>query len=166
MVAIHAAEKGFAGAAPSRPIFQVHERCLKRSPCSPVCCQIAGTVCASGISVQSVENVDKDLRMPNLSKLKAELELRLKELNDRRLEIEQELSSTANPDWEEEAKESEDDEVLLEIGDVSEKEIRDIKLALHRIESGQYGICADCGNAIPKERLAALPFATTCIRCA
>ena len=38
--------------------------------------------------------------------------------------------------------------------------------ALERLESGSYGICAGCGEAIPTARLEALPTATRCVACA
>ena len=38
--------------------------------------------------------------------------------------------------------------------------------ALDRLEHGGYGTCEACGNEIAEGRLAALPFATRCIRCA
>ena len=37
--------------------------------------------------------------------------------------------------------------------------------ALNRIEKGTYGICELCGQAIPEERLQALPYANLCITC-
>jgi DnaK suppressor protein len=37
--------------------------------------------------------------------------------------------------------------------------------ALERRAAGQYGICAECGQPIPKARLAARPHATLCIDC-
>ena len=37
--------------------------------------------------------------------------------------------------------------------------------ALQKLESGTYGTCEICGDAINLARLEALPFATTCIRC-
>lgn len=37
--------------------------------------------------------------------------------------------------------------------------------ALRRMDEGSYGICANCGEEIPLERLEALPQATLCIRC-
>lgn len=37
--------------------------------------------------------------------------------------------------------------------------------ALKRIEEGTYGICEECGEKIPKQRLKALPFATLCVSC-
>jgi len=41
--------------------------------------------------------------------------------------------------------------------------LREIDLALRRIEEGTYGTCAVCGREIPEERLAAVPYATLCI---
>ncbi|MCQ8192318.1 TraR/DksA family transcriptional regulator [Streptomyces rugosispiralis] len=38
--------------------------------------------------------------------------------------------------------------------------------ALERLEGGDYGRCAVCGEPIPAERLEARPTATTCVRCA
>lgn len=38
--------------------------------------------------------------------------------------------------------------------------------ALARIETGSYGLCERCGNAIPVDRLDALPYTTLCVDCA
>jgi RNA polymerase-binding transcription factor DksA len=38
--------------------------------------------------------------------------------------------------------------------------------ALKRIEDGSYGICEECGEPIPPERLEAIPYTPYCIRCA
>jgi len=38
--------------------------------------------------------------------------------------------------------------------------------ALRRSASGAYGTCERCGEPIPADRLAARPFATTCVGCA
>ncbi len=98
--------------------------------------------------------------------LRTELESKLRALLERASEIENVLSDPGNSDWEENATEMANDESLAVIGDVTKQEIEDIKLALSRIESGHYGICSDCGEPIAKERLAAIPFTSTCIRCA
>jgi DnaK suppressor protein len=37
--------------------------------------------------------------------------------------------------------------------------------AVHRVEQGTYGRCSMCGNAIPAERLEAIPDAETCVSC-
>ena len=36
--------------------------------------------------------------------------------------------------------------------------------ALARIDAGTYGLCVVCGEPIPEERLAAVPYATLCVR--
>jgi RNA polymerase-binding transcription factor DksA len=43
--------------------------------------------------------------------------------------------------------------------------IRKIKNALTRLEDGSFGICDECGEEIPEERLKARPVATLCIKC-
>lgn len=43
------------------------------------------------------------------------------------------------------------------------KFIQNLKYALIRIENGTYGICRETGKLIPKERLRAVPHATTTI---
>ena len=48
----------------------------------------------------------------------------------------------------------------------SEEEIlRRIELALRHIRDGTYGVCEDCNEDIPNERLDVLPFATLCLKC-
>jgi len=43
--------------------------------------------------------------------------------------------------------------------------LREIDLALERMDEGTYGACEDCGNPIGKARLRALPQATLCRAC-
>lgn len=104
--------------------------------------------------------------MKQYSAVKATLEARLEELTQRATEIESRLSNPGNADWEENATESEDDEVLSGVGSAAKSEIHEIKLALNLIETGHYGKCTACGGPIAKARLEALPYATTCIKCA
>ena len=40
-----------------------------------------------------------------------------------------------------------------------------IESALRRIEEGTYGACLSCQEAVPPERLEALPWTTSCIDC-
>jgi DnaK suppressor protein len=37
--------------------------------------------------------------------------------------------------------------------------------ALHRIEQGTYGVCADCSAKVPEGRLEARPEASRCVAC-
>ena len=43
--------------------------------------------------------------------------------------------------------------------------LRDAQAALHRIEEGSFGTCQECDEDIHPKRLAAVPWATFCIRC-
>lgn len=45
------------------------------------------------------------------------------------------------------------------------KQIKEIEDALERIEHGEYGICEDCGEPIPEQRLRLFPAARLCVRC-
>lgn len=104
--------------------------------------------------------------MIDMAAVKAELESKLQELEQRASGIENRLSDPGNKDWEENATLHEDDEVLAGLGDLTIHDMHEIKLALSRIEAGTYGICTSCAKKIPKARLTALPFATTCVDCA
>ena len=44
-------------------------------------------------------------------------------------------------------------------------QLRDTRAALHRIEEGSFGACLECDEDIHPKRLAAVPWATFCIRC-
>ena len=44
-------------------------------------------------------------------------------------------------------------------------ELESIGAALSRMESGQYGLCADCGGVIGHARLMANPHALRCVKC-
>jgi DnaK suppressor protein len=43
--------------------------------------------------------------------------------------------------------------------------VRDIALAEHRMSTGDYGVCIDCGEGIPRARLFAQPTAVRCAAC-
>lgn len=45
-------------------------------------------------------------------------------------------------------------------------DIQKISAALHRLDSGEYGDCVECGEEIAEKRLEADPAAAFCIRCA
>lgn len=53
----------------------------------------------------------------------------------------------------------------LALRDVERTRVAQIKKALERIDNGTYGICENCGEAIPPERLEIIPYATLCVRC-
>jgi DnaK suppressor protein len=47
----------------------------------------------------------------------------------------------------------------------AEYRLKAIDAAFSRIERGRYGICEECGEEIPVERLKVLPFAGYCVDC-
>ena len=51
------------------------------------------------------------------------------------------------------------------ISALQQTQLAQVDAALERIESGTYGICQDCGVAIPVERLEAMPAAAYCVNC-
>ena len=104
--------------------------------------------------------------MKSLAAIAANLEARLVELNDHAIAIDETLDRPADDDRQENATESEQDEVLEGLGELAVAEIRQVQLALARIEAGSYGKCASCGEAIAVRRLEALPYATSCVACA
>jgi RNA polymerase-binding transcription factor DksA len=104
--------------------------------------------------------------MTDVAKTKKILEDKLQELTTRTTEIDHDLGQHLDEDWEEHAVETADDEVLEKVGNVALDEIREIKLALSRLEAGTYGICARCGAKIPAARLEILPYSTKCMNCA
>jgi DnaK suppressor protein len=104
--------------------------------------------------------------MKNHARVKADLKAKLKSLYARALDIEDILSDPGNSDWEENAIEMENDEAWAAVGEVTKEEIREIRLALRRIERGDYGKCESCGKPISQERLDALPWTAFCIACA
>lgn len=104
--------------------------------------------------------------MSRYDEIRGLLEGRLAELQTRVAEIETDLRSLANPDWEEQATEAEDDDTKEELEKASLQEIEQIRLALKQIDDDNYGECLSCGEPIAVERLKAVPFATQCITCA
>jgi DnaK suppressor protein len=43
--------------------------------------------------------------------------------------------------------------------------LRDVQFALKTIDTGEYGICLECGQDIPARRLDAIPWARYCVSC-
>jgi len=92
---------------------------------------------------------------------------RKRELTGRLRSIDRDIRHEGmSADWNEQASERENDEVLESLGNSSDKELQLIKFALRRIEDGSYGSCDNCGGEIPAARLELLPFTPYCVDCA
>ena len=94
-----------------------------------------------------------------LQQMKTELEQRLRKL-------ESDLKSGRSRDWEEQAQERENDDVLDALAAEAKLELDRIHGALHKIEDGSYGKCSKCGNSIEEKRLEAIVDAESCLECA
>ena len=107
--------------------------------------------------------------MKEYQEVRSHLLTMLEELDDRLSKITDDIRHVEKPleqDFSEQAVEAENDEVLDALGNSARDEVEKIKQAISRIDAGTYGICLICGEPIKKERLAALPYANYCIRCA
>jgi RNA polymerase-binding protein DksA len=49
--------------------------------------------------------------------------------------------------------------------DADRQRLKDIEQALRRMDEGRYGVCVDCAEGIPRERLMAYPTALRCGAC-
>lgn len=104
--------------------------------------------------------------MKTVAERQATLRDRLKELDQRLHQIDDELESHSSRGWEELAVERETDEVLEGMGLSGLAEIRVIKAALARVDADEYGDCVSCGERISEARLDVVPFTPFCRKCA
>ena len=100
------------------------------------------------------------------SELRQRLEQKKEELSRRLERITANLRRGTETDSKERAKQFEDNEVVDALGNEARIEVAKISAALRRIDSGDYGACTECGDAIDPERLEAYPYAEECIECA
>ncbi|OZB16546.1 MAG: dimethylmenaquinone methyltransferase [Rhodobacterales bacterium 34-62-10] len=104
--------------------------------------------------------------MKTIETRRATLMKRLSELDARLHAIESELEQPHTKDWDDQAIETEGDQVLERLGQTGLDEIRHIMAALDRIKAGTYGTCVTCGARISEERLDVLPATPFCKTCA
>ncbi|MCU0842056.1 MAG: TraR/DksA family transcriptional regulator [Thiobacillaceae bacterium] len=67
---------------------------------------------------------------------------------------------------------SSDEALAITLGDLSAarldhevRQMRELDVAMRRLEDKDFGLCVDCGAAIPAARLVANPAAVRCIAC-
>lgn len=102
--------------------------------------------------------------MKSVDTRKSELLARQTYLMDRLNGIGSELDTHDTKDWEDLATEREDEEVLEDLGQSAQSEMRMIEAALGRINEGDYGYCVVCGEKIAEERLDLLPATPFCAK--
>jgi DnaK suppressor protein len=92
----------------------------------------------------------------------AELEARL-ERTHKHIHGKEEAVS---PQFDEQIKQTENDQLVYALEDEAREELNQIRRALQRLDDGSYGQCLRCGVEIAAKRLEAVPFAELCIGCA
>jgi len=70
------------------------------------------------------------------------------------------------PDFEDQATQRENDEVIDNLSRSIQKQLSEVRQALRRIDDGTYGICSFCGEPISSARLLAIPYTNLCRKCA
>jgi len=101
-------------------------------------------------------------RKSELETLKADLEARLS-----RYQAHQRREAGAlEKDFEEQASQTQNDEVVDSLEAETRAELQQIDHALERIDQGVGNECEQCGNDIDPRRLQVLPYTTVCVDCA
>ncbi len=101
-------------------------------------------------------------KIDQLKKLRNELTQRIEA-------IETDIHHKIEPvekDFAEQVTQRENDEVLAALDGEAQHTVNLIDTALGRMKNGNYGICTKCGEGIPDARLDAIPYTTTCVKCA
>jgi len=108
--------------------------------------------------------------LPELGEaLRTHLTARRTELSLRLDKVDRDLRHQSQPlsaDFDEQAVERTNDEVLDAISGTVREELEQIDIALSRLAAGQYSCCSVCGADIEPGRLAAVPYTTKCSLCA
>jgi DnaK suppressor protein len=57
------------------------------------------------------------------------------------------------------------EEVTSHLAELEARELRQVERAMAKIKAGTYGVCEGCSAKIPVERLNALPYSISCVKC-
>lgn len=104
--------------------------------------------------------------MNKYAKVEKKLKDRKEELESLLNRVETSARQKLDKDYEEQAIQRENEEVLTALDESLNDELEQINEALYRIENGMYGKCVNCGNEISEKRLLAIPHTSLCIECA
>jgi len=111
-----------------------------------------------------IEKLKKDLENQKIT-LQKELESFATEDKDIKGNWETKRTNAEDTDMEEKADEVEEYDNRLSLEHSLELKLRDVNLALEKIENNTYGKCEKCQNDIEEARLEAYPEGKLCIKC-
>jgi RNA polymerase-binding transcription factor DksA len=104
--------------------------------------------------------MDRERLRELLNKEKAELETRVEKIS-------RDVSSRKiSKQFDEQSVERENDQVLVSLDLEAKQELKAIEVALSRIDTDHFNLCAKCGETISDARLEAIPHAIACRNCA
>ena len=104
-------------------------------------------------------------------RLEADLQTRLRSLDSRLADHHGGLTRTEHArevllqDGDDAPQRDGEREVDMALSDLETQQLGAVSQALVRLRVGHYGACADCGKAIPFERLQVEPWAERCVVC-
>jgi len=75
------------------------------------------------------------------------------------------LAATGNVSEEDQASLTHEEFISTTRNRIDFEKLQDLNGALRRLEEGEYGVCAECGEEIAPKRLKAIPWAKYCIHC-
>jgi RNA polymerase-binding transcription factor DksA len=107
--------------------------------------------------------------MSKFHEIHSDLKRRRATLERRLLRIGNDIRRTQGPldaDSEEQAIELENSPVLDALDASGHNELTEIDAALERLEGSDFGVCSECDEDIPLDRLQVVPTARTCASCA
>ena len=113
---------------------------------------------------ETIEQLKQKLQKEKVS-IEEELQSFAKKDKDIKGNWDTKFPNRENGSMEEEADEAQEYDNLLSVEYNLELRLKDINLALGKIEKGGYGKCEKCGKEIEEERLLAYPEARLCIKC-
>ena len=94
------------------------------------------------------------------------LQRKKEELNARLERVKANVRRGYETDSKERAQQLAGKEVIDALGNEAREEVAKISIALQRMDSGNFGLCSNCGSPISVNRIKAYPYATECIDCA
>jgi DnaK suppressor protein len=104
------------------------------------------------------------LARPNLVGFQAILEHKLAELAQI-LRVREGIAIEKSADPMDEIQYATERDLAMRNADLESNQLRDVRAALRRIHDDSYGTCIECESAIGQKRLAAVPWASRCIKC-
>ena len=100
----------------------------------------------------------------SLGKLQGILEQKQAELV-RALLVRDDIAIEKSADQMDEIQYASERDLAIQSVDLDSRLLREVRAALRRIQEGSFGACVECESALSPKRLAAVPWASRCVKC-